>query len=163
MQQSPLWQSARNRYELLGVKDRRAIQILSIALICTLVYVLVWDPITQWEEEQEAGYQHQVSVNDWLQNNQQRAKDQKKNQKGGIGQRELSSVVGSVARKSNVTLSRVQPDKKGLSVWIEDAAYQKLLAWLVVLENQFGVQVQQIRIDKLKEEGRVKAFLHLAN
>lgn len=163
VQKSLLWQRARNWYELLEAKDRKAIQILSAALVCALVYFAVWEPVNQWADEQEAGLQHQQEISDWLESNKIRAVELQKNQKGGIGQRELSSVVGSAARKSEVTLSRVQPDRKGLSVWIEDSAYQKLLKWLVTLENQYGVQIQQIRIDKLKEEGRVKAYLHLAN
>lgn len=163
MQRSPLWQQTRNRYELLEAKDRRALVILSIALIAALTYYMVWEPVNQWAEQQEADYQQQQSINEWLQDNKKRAVDLQKNKKGGLGTRELSSVVGSVARKADITLSRVQPDRKGLAVWVEDAAYQKLLTWLIALENQYSLQIQQIRIDRLKEEGRVKAYLHLSN
>ncbi len=163
MQNSAGWQRIRNTYEVLETKDRRAVQVLLASVVFAVTYFTIWEPLNRWSYEQKAGYQHQQEVNNWLNSNRQRALEFQKNQRTGIGQRELSSVVGSVARKSGVVLSRVQPDPRGLSVWVEDAAYQKFLAWLVSLENQYRVQVQQIKIDKRKEEGRIKAYLHLAN
>ncbi|OED41920.1 hypothetical protein ACH42_12775 [Endozoicomonas sp. (ex Bugula neritina AB1)] len=163
MQRSPLWQRFRNGYEILEAKDRRTVQILSVAVVCAFIYFVIWEPVNRWAEEQEVDFQHQQDVNEWLQNNKKHAVELQKAKLGSVGQRELSSVVGGVARKMDVTLSRVQPNKKGLSVWVEDAAYQKFLKWLVILENQYNVQTQQIRIDKLKEEGRIKAHIHLSN
>ena len=162
LQNSLMWQRAKNWYELLEARDRRVVQLVSVAIVCTLIYVLIWSPVREWSDKQEADYKYQVDMSHWLQNNKSQAIQLQKNQKAGIGQRELSSVVGSVARRSEVALSRVQPDHKGLSVWVEDAAYQKLLMWLGTLENKHNIQVQQIRIDKLKEEGRVKASLRFA-
>ncbi len=163
LQQSPLWQEFKNWYELRSANDRRALQILFTALIVSFLYLVIWDPVIQWSEKNKDDYQHQQMVHSWLQDNLSQAKELQKKQRSGIGQREFSSVVSGAARKAGITLSRVQPDKKGLSVWVEDAAYQKLLNWLVVLDTKNKIVIQQVRLDKLKEEGRVKAYLHLGN
>ena len=71
-----------------------------------------------------------------MSDNYQSAKDQQRKQKTAGGQREISSIVSSTAKQAGVTLSRVQPDRKGLGDWIEDAAYQKFLSWLSCTQHQ---------------------------
>ena len=163
MQNNPQLQRAKLWYELLAPKDRRAIQILAMALVVFITYLLIWEPFNGWAQSHKQDYIHQQEVHDWFMKNKARALELQKSQKSGGGQRELSSVVSITARQAGLVLSRVQPDRKGMSIWVEDTGYQKLLKWLVLLESKYEVQVQQIRIDKLKEEGRIKAYIHLGN
>lgn len=163
MQNNPQLQRVRLWYELLAPKDRRAIQMLAVALLIFMSYLLVWEPFSGWAQNRKHDYAHQQEIHDWFVKNKARALELQKNKKPGAGQRELSSVVSATARQAGLVLSRVQPDRKGMSVWVEDTAYQKLLKWLVLLDTRYEVQVQQIRLDKLKEEGRIKGYIHLAN
>ena len=163
MRSSPQLQRLKIGYELLAPKDRRAIQVLTAVVLVLITYVLILEPFDHWVQSSKQDYVHQQGIYDWFQNNKNRALALQKNQKTGVGQRELSSVLSSTARQVGLTLSRVQPDKKGMSVWVEDTAYQKLLKWLVLLETKHEVLVQQIRIDQLKEEGRIKGYIHLVN
>ena len=163
MQNNPHMQRVKLWYELLAPKDRRAIQIMTVALVVFITYLMVWEPFNGWADSRKQDYVHQQEIHDWFLKNKARALELQKSQKAGAGQRELSSVVSATARQAGLILSRVQPDRKGMSVWVEDTAYQKLLKWLVLLDTKYEVQVQQIRIDKLKEEGRIKGYVHLAN
>ncbi|UYM15404.1 type II secretion system protein M [Endozoicomonas euniceicola] len=163
MQENPLWQQLQARYELLSSRDRQALQWLSAFLAAALLYLFIWEPLSSWNSSQKEDYERQQVVLQWMNDNYQSAKDQQRKQKTAGGQREISSIVSGTAKQAGVTLSRVQPDRKGLGVWIEDAAYQKFLSWLVVLNTKFNLTVQQVRLDKGKEEGRVKIYLHLSN
>lgn len=163
MQNNPHMQRVKLWYELLAPKDRRALQILAVALAVFISYLGVWKPVNSWTESQKQDYVHQQEIHDWFVKNKPLAIELQKKQKSGAGQRELSSVVSATARQAGLVLSRVQPDRKGMSLWVDDTPYQKLLKWLVLLENKYEVQVQQIRIDKLQEEGLVKGYIHLAN
>ena len=163
IQESPLWQQLQARYELLSSRDRQALQCLLAFFAAALLYLFIWEPLNSWNSSQKEDYQRQQVVLEWMSDNYQSAKDQQRKQKTAGGQREISSIVSSTAKQAGVTLSRVQPDRKGLGVWIEDAAYQKFLSWLVVLNTKFNLTVQQVRLDKGKEEGRVKIYLHLSN
>lgn len=158
---NPYWQQCKIWYELRSPRDRKALQLLGSALFVGLIYFLVWEPVTNWSEAQKDDYLYQEEISTWLQSNLSKARELQKNQQVASGRRELSSIAASAAQQVDITLGRVQPDRKGLSVWVEDAAYQKLLKWLVLLQTKHGVAVQQIRIDKLKEEGRVKSYVHL--
>lgn len=163
IQQNPLWQQAQARYELLSSRNRKALQWLGGFLVAAMFYLLVWEPVSGWNQTQKEDYLRQQSVLEWMNENYENAREQQKKQKAPAGQREISSIISGSAKQAGVTLSRVQPDRKGLGVWIEDVAYQKVLAWLVVLNTRFNLSIQQIRLDRNKEEGRVKIYLHLAN
>ena len=158
---SPLLQQLQARYEAMSPNDRRALQWLVAFLSAASFYLLVWEPVSVWNEEQKADYQRQELAYEWVQENIGQTIDLQKKQKS-TGQKDLSSIISGSAKQAGVSLSRVQPDRKGLGVWLEDAAYQKLLAWLLVLDGRFNLNIQQIRIDKGREEGRVKVYLHLA-
>lgn len=160
--QNPLWQQMQARYETLSPKDRRAIQLLGVFLLVASLYLLVWQPVRLWNVEQKDDFQRQKADFEWLENNIGQAIELQKKQRTG-GQKDLSSIISGTARQAGVTVSRVQPDRKGLGVWVEDSAYQKLLAWLLVLDGRFNLNIQQIRVEKGREEGRVKVYLHLAN
>ncbi|WP_160174031.1 type II secretion system protein GspM [Endozoicomonas montiporae] len=163
IQENPFWQQLQTRYELLSSRDRQALNWLGAFLLVAMVYLLIWEPLSNWSESQREDYQRQQVVLEWMSDHYEAARDQQKKQKTAGGQREISSIVASTAKQAGVTLSRVQPDRKGLGVWIEDAAYQKFLSWLVVLNTKFELSIQQVRLDKAKEEGRVKIYLHLSN
>ena len=163
IQQNPLWQQLQARYELLSSRDRLALQWLGVFLAAAIVYLMIWEPISSWNQSQKEDYQRQQVVLEWMSDNYDSAKEQQKKQKTVSGQREISSIVSGTAKQADVSLSRVQPDRKGLGVWIDDVAYQKFLSWLVVLNTKYSLTIQQVRLDKGKEEGRVKIYLHLAN
>lgn len=158
---NPYWQHCKSWYEMRPPGDRKILQLLFSVVLTGLIYLLIWEPVTQWSEAQKSAYLYQQKMNAWLHGNLPRARDLQKNQQAASSRQELSSIAANVAQQVGITLGRVQPDRKGLSVWIEDAAYQKLLKWLVLLQTNHGVALQQVRIDQLKEEGRVKSYIHL--
>ncbi|WP_257265770.1 type II secretion system protein M [Endozoicomonas sp. ONNA2] len=158
---SPYWRQGKSWYEMRPPGDRKILQLLFAVVVTGLIYLLIWEPVSQWSKAQKNNYLYQQEMNTWLHENLSRARDLQKNHQSAATRQELSSVAASVAQQTGITLGRVQPDRKGLSVWVEDAAYQKLLKWLVLLQTKHGVILQQVRIDQLKEEGRVKSYIHL--
>ncbi|USE38808.1 type II secretion system protein GspM [Endozoicomonas sp. SCSIO W0465] len=158
---NPYWKHCKFWYEMRPPRDRKTLQLLFAVVFTGLVYILVWEPVTQWSEAQKSAYLYQQEMNTWLHGHFSKARDLQKNQQATSTRQELSSIAANVAHQAGITLERVRPDRKGLSVWVEDAAYQKLLKWLVLLQTEHGVAIQQIRIDQLKEVGRVKSYIHL--
>ncbi|WBA79997.1 type II secretion system protein M [Endozoicomonas sp. GU-1] len=158
---NPYWQHCKSWYEMRPSGDRKILQLLVTLVFAALIYLLIWEPVSQWSKAQKSNYHYQQEMNTWLHNNLPKARDLQKNQQRASPRQELSSIAANVAQQAGITLGRVQPDRKGLSVWVEDAAYQKLLKWLVLLQTKHGVAIQQVRIDQLKEEGRVKSYIHL--
>ncbi len=157
------WQRFANWYELRPSRDKKIMLLLIATMVAGLFYFLAWQPVTEWTHKQKLSFVYQEEMHRWLHSNLPKAQELLITQQASSGKRDLSSSAASTAKLAGVTLGRVQPDSKGLSVWVEDAPYQKLLSWLVQLQTNQGVSIQQIRIDKLQEEGRVKCFIRLAS
>ena len=161
--QNPLIHQLRERYDLLSRKDQNALLALALFMTLAIGYLIVWEPLSQWSGDQKQDYTRQLNASNWIEAHIQEVKEQSRKKSAGSAHRDLSTVVAGVARQTGIVISRIQPDKKGISVWLEDAAYQKALAWLVILETKFQVSIQQIKVDRLKEEGRIKVYTRLNN
>ena len=155
LQANHYWQQTRNGYELRSPRDQRIIQIASVALLTTLIYLVLWQPITTWSQRQQAAFLHQKSINQWMQQHIKNAEALQKSATRG----DASSTIKTLAQQIDITLAQTQPEQQGLSVWIADTAYQKLLKWMVLLQTEHDIAVKQIRIDSLPEDGRVKSHI----
>ncbi len=158
---NPFWQHGKTWYTMRPSRDQKALQILAVAMLTGGIYFFVWEPLARWSETRKQNYFYQQSANTWLHNKLPEARTLQQNQKP-IHQ-DLSVLVVRQAQGAEITLEKVQPDRMGgVSVRVEDAAYQKLLRWLVLLHNQHGLAIEQIRIEQLPDEGRVKSFVRLS-
>ncbi|WP_299735421.1 type II secretion system protein M [uncultured Endozoicomonas sp.] len=155
---SALWQQTQHRYEQCAPREKQSLQVLCIGVLVSLIYFLIWQPTTEWAQQRESDYLYQKETSLWLNDHLNKAKKLLTLAPKG----DITQVVNRLAQQTGITLAKVRPDRQGLAVWVEDAAYQKLLKWLVLLQNQHHISVQQIRIDSLPEDGRVKSYLLLS-
>jgi|GEM_PF-5067454 len=155
---NPYWQQCRTWYVMRPARDRRALLMLTAALLAGSIYLLAWEPLAQWSEARKQDYLYQQSINTWLHSELPKAHNQQQ-----TTHQDLSALTVRLAQRTGITLGKVQPDRKGLSVWVEDAAYQKLLTWLVLVHNQHGVAIDQVRIEQLSDKGRVKSYIRLSS
>ncbi|WP_330925455.1 type II secretion system protein M [Candidatus Sororendozoicomonas aggregata] len=157
--QHSAFQTAKAHYDHLPSRDQNLLIVLGIFLLVTGFYLMIWEPLTQWSDHQMTDYRKQVETMEWLQKNSD--KIQSAGKKTTISSsKDISTLITNTARQMGVTVYRIQPDRKGVGVWLDDAAYQKVLGWILALENKYHIIVRQIKIDRLKEEGRIKGYLH---
>ena len=161
IKQSHLWLYIKTRYELLSSRDRMALQWLMVFFSVLVFYLVIWSPLSDWQQSQEEDYERQYDILEWMSENHESVKLQQTKKKALAGQKDISSILSGTAKQAGVLLSRVQPDRKGVGVWIDDVAYQKLLGWMVTINTKYDLSIHQVRLDKNKEEGRVKVYLHL--
>ncbi|CAM3635068.1 type II secretion system protein GspM [Parendozoicomonas haliclonae] len=158
---SPYLDQARDRFEQLPVKDQRALSALTIFLVIVVFWYLIWVPLDQWADREHDQLVTERETQEFLAKNYQRAKEIVKSRSSGP-KKDAASVIASSGRAAGLELARVQPARQGVSVWLDEAPYQKLLGWLVQLHNREGLDVRQIRIEKTDQPGVVKAFLRLS-
>lgn len=163
LENMPFIQKLRSHYEQLSARDQNIFIGLAALVVVVCFYVFLWSSLADWSAMQRRDYGEQVEVMSWMRQHIAEAQAVENKKNAGVGQRELSSVISSQAKQAGVVLSRIQPDKRGVAVWLEDAAYQKVLSWLVLLESKYEIVVQQIKLERLKEEGRVRAYIHLGS
>ncbi|MDP0588572.1 MAG: type II secretion system protein M [Candidatus Endonucleobacter bathymodioli] len=151
------------RYAQLPVRQKNTIAWLIAVIVAVLFYVLLFSPIYEWSEKQRRDYGDQVNTTLWMQQHITKFRDIENSKRRGVDQQNLPSVVTALAKEAGVTINRMQPNRKGISIWLEDAAYQKVLSWLVILETKHQVVVQKIKLERFQEEGRVKGYIHLSS
>ncbi|MGI0116683.1 type II secretion system protein GspM [Zooshikella sp. RANM57] len=158
---SPFVEKITAQLNAMPERDRRALLIMVVAVTLTVVYMLIWDPVMQWSEESRKEYQSNMDTLAFIQANEQAARQSASQGGQQVSQDKLSAVVTGAARQQGIKLSRVQPSNEGVTVWMDKVAYQKLLAWVINLHNQYHFTIEKIRIDAQDEAGMVRAYLSI--
>ncbi|GAA4647966.1 hypothetical protein GCM10023116_02280 [Kistimonas scapharcae] len=159
---APYLDRARDYYAQLSSRDQRALLVLSIFFAVMLVYFAVWHPIASWSAKQRADYVYEKETHALMVANQGKARSVVTASSQSAPTKDAASVIASSGKRSGLTLTRVQPARQGVSVWIDEVPYQKLLGWLIYLNEKEHLQIRQIRIDRTEQDGVVKVFMRLS-
>ncbi len=149
----------------LQANERRTLIIGGGALTLILIYFAGWVPLQESVATLESQVQEQRSLKNWM---EQSAAEMQQLRRGATGQapvagRSLLTMVDQSARSGQLgsSLKRLEPEgENGVKVWLEQAAFDEMMSWLVALEQQSGVSVATITIER-KAEGRVDANMTL--
>ena len=73
-------------------------------------------------------------------------------------------MATNLAQRQGVALKRFEPSgERELKVWVDDAAFDKVVAWLMELKTRLGVEVEQISLERQEKPGLVSARLTLSS
>lgn len=150
----------------LQASERRTLSVGGIVMTLTLIYFGGWAPLQESVASLETQVQEQQALKRWM---EQSAAEVQQLRRGGAGQglgagRSLLTVVDQTARGGQLgpSLKRIEPEgENSVKVWLEQAAFDEMMSWLVTLEQQYGVTVATITIERQAVAGRVDAHLTL--
>ncbi len=152
----------------LQVSERRILIIGAVALGLILPYFGIWQPMKNDVAELEKQVQEQQAVKRWMQ--QSSAEVQQLRGAGNSNSvrpqdgRSLLAVVDQTAKRSGLGpgLKRLEPEgQASVKVWLEQVAFDQMVAWLTSLEQKNGLAVDTITIDRQDMDGRVNARMTL--
>lgn len=141
--------------------NERTIIALVVALVfCSLLYLLLWQPLSSWSTSAAEAHEREQSLNDWLLVNEDEARKRKgsRPQQRGEG---LLTIVSRTAENAQLKLTRFQPESNGVSVVLQKQSFNGVLGWIDVLEKQEQVLVVQASVDADSLSGRVNARFSL--
>ena len=72
-----------------------------------------------------------------------------------------TAVVTATATDFGMAIRRIEPEGDGARVTIDDAAYADILRWIEALEDEHGLHVAAIEMDRRPEPGLVSATMTL--
>lgn len=160
VQASSQWQEsiAPLRKRWLQLDSREQMVVLALAILLAVVFLVfaVWMPSHKGAEKARAEYESNRQTLLWIQANA----DQVRSSSAGSGGSVLGDVNSS-AGSNGLVLSRVEPEGDAtVRVWIEQADFNKVAAWLSQLKSQ-GVSIGEAQIEK-KETGGVSGRFTLS-
>ncbi len=148
------WFKARSRREQLLLVTGSGIVLLAV------LWLLVWDPLSQRLGEYQARVAHQQSV--LLQLQQLAAEAEQlgtlSNTTAVRNDQSLLSLADRTVRAAGLAgaLRRIEPDgEQRVRLWLQQAPFDPLVTWLQSLAGDHGIQVYAANIDPGESTGLV--------
>ena len=152
----------KDRYAQLEERDRIALNGLGLFFSLLFIYFALLNPMYTYHAESMAARDRQLSLIQYMRASEKQARSVKaETRTGGSGQ-SLLSQVSRIAQQIGIKPNRLQPEgSDAVSVWFEDVAFNDLVKMLKQVQQQQGIVVQQISIDKEDQPGVVRARIVL--
>lgn len=157
------------QYDQLPRRDQQALTVLIIAVFLGLLYFLVWSPASEFHDRAVADHENSADLLAWMQANEPTIKrlggSDNAPAEGAVAVadgRALMALVTRSAREAGLSLQRFEPSgQNAIRVWLEDAPFAEVAAWLERLNSGHGVLIDQAAMDRSREPGRVSVRLTL--
>ncbi|HHI91899.1 MAG TPA: type II secretion system protein M [Gammaproteobacteria bacterium] len=149
----------------LEANERRMLIVGGGLLLVMLLYIGIWEPLTNKVETLRISTAEQTALLTWMRSAAQEVKKLRgrdsQQAKPASGQ-SLLTLVDRTAKSGRLgtALKRVQPDgDEKVGVWLESANFDDLVRWLATLETRHDVRVVSSVFQALETAGRVDARL----
>ncbi|MBD1391102.1 type II secretion system protein M [Neiella sp. HB171785] len=145
------------KWQQLQQRERRLLIAMAVAFAVLVFYLLIWQPLHNSVTTGQQRLQAQQNTLEWMRTSVSRvllsrsATAQSSAKVSGS----LSQRVNRTASQHKIKLSRIQPQKDELSVRIDKAEFNALLAWLQTLQRQ-RVEVTSIDLSRDDDAGMVQ-------
>lgn len=137
------------RWQVLPLRDRRALALLALALAGLLAWFAVISPVLGYADGNRDDLEHARADLGWMQANANRVRRAASQGAGHLeaGQSLLSAVNAS-AKDAGLNLQRFEPDgEQRVRVTLENAVFTDVMRWIVELERRYGLQVEHFNAD----------------
>lgn len=154
-----------NYWNGLEMREKRMLIIGGIAVALTLVYLVIIEPLVGYRASLQSQVERKRESVAWMQGaSDQLARQPTQAPTGDVDTGSLLTLVDSSARNTELgqAMKRVQQNgEAAVRVRFEAAGFDDLLLWLGRLEQQFGVTIDQITLERAEKQGRVDATITL--
>ncbi|MBY8965282.1 type II secretion system protein M [Algiphilus sp. NNCM1] len=144
-------------------REQRMIAVGVLALLLTLFYLLVWEPITQGHAQAADALADARATAQRIERVAAMQPAQSRQRANPNASRSLLAQVNQAVRSNTLgsTPERLTPDgDDAVRVWLEGAPFNNLLRWLAELEGNPGLRLERADIDR-KDGGMVDARLQV--
>lgn len=160
------WTQSRERFLALQMRERWLVTVGAAALLVTLLYLLMWEPMMQSRQQRMAGLEAARAVAIKLEQAAVQVHQSQGNAPPAAAGRGMSlmAAVDQASKQGSLgkSPSRIQPEgDTEVRVWFEDVAFDGLVRWLAKLQTGYGVSVQTFDIEPQATPGRVDVRLSL--
>lgn len=144
------------KFHALNEREKKLVVIAGIVIIVSLFYFAIWSPIQQSIKTNKASVESQTKLLAWVEQNAAKAIQLKRSSgKSGGFAGSLPQAVNQTAARFNIDITRMQPQKDDIQVWVDKAVFNDVLAWLQQLE-QMGINVAEADIAESDDVGMIK-------
>lgn len=143
----------KQKWQQLQPREQQLVLISAILLVVFIGYSLVWQPLNANITKAEQKLARQQQLLTWVMEQGQTLQAGASATKASGS---LTSIVNSTARQAGIKVSRMQPKGDSLQLWLDDIAFDQLLAWLLQLKQNYQLHIEAIDITNTDTQGVVE-------
>lgn len=157
---------ARERFLAQPPRERWMLGVGGVVVLLTLIYLLIWEPVTQAHAARSAALESSRALAVRLEQAAQQVQALRGRNPAAVAGRGVSlmAAVDQASKQSALGKgpARIQPEgDREVRVWFEDVSFDGLVGWLAELQTRYGVSVQTMDIEPQPAPGRVNVRLSL--
>lgn len=140
----------------ISQREQRLVVVCSLVMIVGLIYWGILAPFAQRTELAQQRIQSERQLLSWVR--EQADEIVIKRQAGGVkvSNLPLNQTITSSTSRFSIELIRMQPRNDQLQVWIKPIPFEFFVNWLFYLQDNHGVTVEIMDIDKADQSGVVE-------
>jgi len=155
----------KQRFDALSSNDRIALSLLSLFVAALFVVYMLILPAHRFANDAADQHQQSAELLAWMQANEAAARvlaPQPAVKTTLATGQSILSLASQQAQANNISFKRFEPFAEGgLRIWLDNVPFNNMLQWLTQLQENYGVQVNQLSVDRSKGAGTVTAKLEL--
>ncbi|MDJ0862429.1 MAG: type II secretion system protein M [Gammaproteobacteria bacterium] len=157
----------RDWFNSLATRDRRAVLAAVAAVALAAFYFLFWEPQMASRQTLEQDIEQQRETLAWMRGAAAEASALAAGEGQAGAPRAGKSLLGLVDRTARAAtlspaITRMEPQgTERVRIWLKDADFDRVVAWLGQLRRQHGMQVSNLDLERGKAPGMVGGRLAL--
>ncbi len=150
----------------LQAQEQRILILGAVALSAILFYALIWEPLSLERQQLTQQVQTQRDTYQWMQNAAQdiKALQAQRPAATALVQTSLLAVIDQSLRSSALRSISKRIEPKGenqVRVDFSAVTFNDLITWLAQLHQQHSINISHLNIERLAQNGQVKAYVRL--
>lgn len=147
-----LYQGVNTWYQALPPRDAQVVKALSFAVLLALVYLWVWVPAEKYSSQATAKLSKEKELHAFMKANAYKVSTGSSSAAAARASgQSILALVNSTSKAKGIALNRFEPEgENGLRIWLDKVKFDNAIDWLDLLENERGVRVSQINIDRVE-------------
>ncbi len=134
----------------LAARERRVLLLGGFAVFIAILYWEGWHPLQQHLQQNRTQVQQLRQQLNWMREQAPLVNQLKQTSHTNTPSNiDIASALTASSQTQQLVLKRIQPQGENAQVELETVDFAQLLAWLDLLEQQYGITPQQIELQSL--------------
>ena len=140
----------------LTLRERRLVLSGGLALLLISLYHSIWSPLQQHLQTSREQVQQLQQQLDWMHQQAPLVQKMKLVAPAKELHTDIASALSVSSQHYQIMLKWVQPQGDTTQVELDSLSFAKLLSWLDMLEQRYGITVRQIELQPTDTAGNVQ-------
>ncbi|TDP40172.1 general secretion pathway protein M [Idiomarina aquatica] len=154
----PLAVTLQQRWAQFAPREQRLLSALAVVLAIAVLYFVIWQPSYQARLNAEQRLQGQQQQLQWVKQNLGRYQARVQSSEASAPQASgsLTQRLNQAADANDIRLARIQPQGEGVVISVDEANFDRVLAFVAQLEQQYQLQISTLDVARLDTPGQVR-------